>query len=398
MAPIPRLQAYDGPALLSYGFRPFFLLGAFYAGAEILAWLPMFYGELSVATAFAPRDWHVHELLFGYVPAVVTGFLLTAIPNWTGRLPIQGTPLLLLVVVWMSGRIAVALSAHFGWVPTAVIDVAFLVLVASVTAREIIAGHNWRNLKLVGILSLLAAGNLAFHVEAHFRGNADYATRAGISVVLILIMVMGGRLIPSFTHSWLARKKPGRLPTPFGRFDLICMVFSAAGLALWLIDPFGTLTGVTLIACGILNLARLARWAGDRTVAERLVLVLHLGYAFVPIGFVLTGLAALGVLTTSAGVHAWTVGAIGTMTLAVMTRASLGHTGHELTASASVQFMYAAIIVAAVARVCASLHVEWNDALLHTAALAWAAAFIGFSVAFGPALFRPRKVAKGAPA
>ena len=114
-----------------------------------------------MATAFAPRDWHVHELLFGYVPAVVTGFLLTAIPNWTGRLPIQGTPLLLLVVVWMSGRIAVALSAHFGWVPTAVIDVAFLVLVASVTAREIIAGRNWRNLKLVGILSLLAAGNLS---------------------------------------------------------------------------------------------------------------------------------------------------------------------------------------------------------------------------------------------
>jgi len=111
MTPILRLRAHSGPALLSYGFRPFFLLGACYAGLAILAWLPLFYGEIALATAFSPRDWHVHEMLYGYLPAVVTGFLLTAIPNWTGRLPLQGWPLLILVIAWAAGRIAVTLSA-----------------------------------------------------------------------------------------------------------------------------------------------------------------------------------------------------------------------------------------------------------------------------------------------
>ena len=148
MAPIPRLRPYRGPAILSYGFRPFFLLGSLYAGLAILAWLPILYGELSVASAFAPRDWHVHEMLFGYVAAVVTGFLLTAIPNWTGRLPIQGMSLLLLVATWLAGRIAVTLSAWTGWMAAAAIDVAFLVLLAGAASREIVAGRNWRNFKI----------------------------------------------------------------------------------------------------------------------------------------------------------------------------------------------------------------------------------------------------------
>jgi uncharacterized protein involved in response to NO len=135
MSPIPRLKAYRGPALLSYGFRPFFLLGAIYAGLAILAWLPIFNGELALSTAFGPIDWHVHEMLYGYLPAVVTGFLLTAIPNWTGRLPIQGTPLLTLVVVWLAGRMAVIFSAEIGWLPAAIIDVGFLVLVVQRTER-----------------------------------------------------------------------------------------------------------------------------------------------------------------------------------------------------------------------------------------------------------------------
>src|SRR5688572_15016490 len=122
MAPIPRLKPYKGSALLSYGFRPFFLFGAIYAGLAVLVWLPVFTGELALRTAFAPRDWHVHEMLYGYVPAVVTGFLLTAIPNWTGRLPIQGIPLLGLVIVWFAGRVAVTFSATIGWLPAAVID------------------------------------------------------------------------------------------------------------------------------------------------------------------------------------------------------------------------------------------------------------------------------------
>src|SRR5574337_2208831 len=136
MSPIPRLRDYRGPALLSYGFRPFFLFGAIQAGLAILAWLPVFNGELSISTTFGAIDWHIHEMLYGFVPAVVTGFLLTAIPNWTGRLPIQGAPLLVLVLVWLAGRLAVTFSADIGWLPAGIIDVSFLALVVAATARE----------------------------------------------------------------------------------------------------------------------------------------------------------------------------------------------------------------------------------------------------------------------
>ena len=183
MSPVPRLKDYRGPALLSYGFRPFFLLGAVFAGLAILAWLPMFSGELTLSTAFGPIDWHVHEMLYGYVPAVVTGFLLTAIPNWTGRLPIQGVPLLTLVAVWLAGRVAVTFSAEIGWLPAAIVDVAFLALVVAAAAREIVAGKNWRNLRVVGLVTLLLAGNVAFHLEAHINGGDEYGARIGIAAV-----------------------------------------------------------------------------------------------------------------------------------------------------------------------------------------------------------------------
>src|SRR5258708_39794044 len=149
-----RPRVYQGWPLLASGFRPFFLLGSIYAGLAILVWLPVFYGELQLASAFAARDWHVHEMLYGYLPAVITGFLFTAIPNWTGRLPIQGTPLLTLVIVWIAGRLAVTFSAETGWLVAMLIDASFLLLVAAAAAREILAGRNWRNLHVV-VLGLL---------------------------------------------------------------------------------------------------------------------------------------------------------------------------------------------------------------------------------------------------
>ncbi|MGO9390382.1 NnrS family protein, partial [Rhodoblastus sp.] len=141
-------RRYDGPALLSFGFRPFFLAGAIWAIVAVMLWLPQYFGELTLNMVFQPLDWHAHEALFGYVAAIVTGFLLTAVPNWTGRLPLQGQPLLLLLAVWFSGRVAVAFSAYIGWVPAAIVDCAFLALVCAAVAREIMAGKNWRNLKV----------------------------------------------------------------------------------------------------------------------------------------------------------------------------------------------------------------------------------------------------------
>jgi uncharacterized protein involved in response to NO len=386
MTGIPRLRDYRGPVLLSYGFRPFFLFGAMYAGLAVLAWLPVFGGELQLSTAFSLVDWHIHEMLYGYVPAVVTGFLLTAIPNWTGRLPIQGTSLLVLVSVWIVGRVFVTVSAETDWLLAAIVDVSFLALVVAATAREIVAGKNWRNLRVVGLVTILLAGNIAFHVEAHIKGTAEYGARIGIAAIVLLIVVIGGRIVPSFTRNWLARENPGRLPAPIGRFDVAVIGITAATLVLWIAQPVGRLTAAALAVTAALNIVRLARWAGDRTFRDRLVLILHIGYAFVPIGFLLSSAAALDIITTSAGIHAWTVGAAGTMTLAVMTRASLGHTGSALVASPMTQAIYAAVIIAALARICASLEPSSSEVLLHVAAAFWCIAFFGFSASFGPML------------
>jgi len=299
-------------------------------------------------------------MLYGYLPAVITGFLFTAIPNWTGRLPIQGTPLLVLVIVWVMGRVCVTFSAETGWLVAMLVDASFLLLVAAAAAREILAGRNRRNLNVVMLVLLLLAGNIAFHLEAHFNGAADTGIRIGIAMVVLLISLIGGRIIPSFTRNWLVRENPGRLPVPFGRFDVIVVAIGALALSVWVASPASHFAGAALAFAGVLHLVRLGRWAGDRTWRERLVLILH--------------------------VHAWMVGAAGTMTLAVMSRATLGHSGQQLTASVATQAIYAAIIVAALSRICAVIEPAHGEPLLHLAALAWAAAFFGFALSFGPLL------------
>ncbi len=261
-------------------------------------------------SVYTPLDWHIHEMLYGYVAAVVAGFLLTAIPNWTGRLPICGGPLGAMVVLWLSGRLAILLSAQLGIAVTAVIDVAFLAALAAVAAREIVAGRNWRNLRILTALGLLIAGNLVFHAEVYAYGRADYGIRIGIGAVILLISIVGGRVVPSFTHNWLARQQKGRLPIPFSRFDVVTIAASAVSLTMWTGIPDHVITGIALIIVSMLQAIRLARWAGDRTTSDRLVLVLHVGYIFVPIGFALTGVSILdpAFVPTSAGIHAWTGG------------------------------------------------------------------------------------------
>jgi uncharacterized protein involved in response to NO len=294
--------------------------------------------------------------------------------------------LLVLVMVWIAGRLGVTFSAETGWLAAMLVDASFLLLVAAAAAREILAGRNWRNLNVVMLVLLLLTGNIAFHLEAHFHGAADTGIRIGIGVVVLLISLIGGRIIPSFTRNWLVRENPGRIPVPFGRFDVIVVAIGALALSFWVASPAGHYTGAALAIAGLLHLVRLGRWAGDRTWRERLVLILHVGYAFVPSGFLLNAMSAFELVPAGAGIHAWMVGAAGTMTLAVMSRATLGHTGQQLTASRATQAIYAAIIVAALARICAVIEPAHSEPLLHLAAFAWAAAFFGFAISFGPLL------------
>jgi uncharacterized protein involved in response to NO len=182
------------------------------------------------------------------------------------------------------------------------------------------------------------------------------------------------------------RENPGRLLVPFARFDVVVIGISAATFALWVVQPFARATAAVLAIAGFLHIIRLVRWAGDRTWRDRLVLILHIGYAFVPVGFMFASGAAFEIAAASAGIHAWTVGAGGTMILAVMSRASLGHTGNTLAASAVTQAIYAAIVIAALARIGAVLEPAWSESLLVISALAWIAAFFGFAGSYGPLL------------
>jgi uncharacterized protein involved in response to NO len=384
-----QIRAFTGPAILSYGFRPFFLFGALWATIAVALWLPMLSGRLVLPSAFSPIEWHVHELVYGYVPAVIAGFLLTAVPNWTGRLPVVGTPLLLLFLTWVAGRIAILVSLWIGARIAAAIDLAFLAALGLVVAREIIARNNTNNLKVLGVVALLLVGNGLFHLEAGARIGNGHGTRFGIAAIVMLIMLIGGRIIPSFTRNWLARRRPGRLPAPFDRFDVAVMAASGVALASWVILPDKMPTALfALAACG-LNVARLYRWAGERTAAEPLVLILHAAYVFIPLGFLLLALGILtpGLVARTGALHGWTAGAIGLMTLAVMTRASLGHAGRPLTATRPIQFIYVAALIAALARVAAAFGLL-REPMLHLSATAWVLAFGGFVVIYAPLLAR----------
>lgn len=391
-AALARRRDYAGPAIFSYGFRPFFMGGAVWAALAILLWIPLYTGDLVLPSAISPLHWHVHEMLYGYVAAIIAGFLLTAIPNWTGRLPVCGLPLVGLAALWLAGRLAMMSTASIGLVAAAAIDVSFLAILAAVALREIIAGKNWRNLRVLVVVMVLIAGNVVFHLETNRSGAADYGIRLGLAAILLLISLVGGRIIPSFTHNWLVRENPGRLPRSFGRFDMIVIVFSAIAFAAWVAAPHWAGSGVLLLAAGGLHVARLLRWAGDRTLADRLVLVLHVAYLFVPAGFVLVGAAILWpvLVPATAGIHAWTAGAIGMMTLAVMTRASLGHTGQPLVASALTQAIYAFAFLAALARIIAA----FTDGMvfMHISATAWVLAFGGFAAVYGPRLIGRKPV------
>ncbi|MCC6777898.1 MAG: NnrS family protein [Hyphomicrobiales bacterium] len=385
-AALARRRDYSGPALFSYGFRPFFLGAALWSGLAVLLWVPRYFGEISLPTAMSPLDWHSHEMLYGYVAAAISGFLLTAIPNWTGRLPVCGLPLAALALTWLAGRIAILASARIGQGPAALIDIAFLVVLAGLALREIVAGRNWRNLRVLGVLAVLIAGNIVWHAELLRGGAGVYGPRIAIAAVIGMITLVGGRIVPSFTRNWLVRNNPGRLPTPFSRFDAVALAGGALALAAWVVIGDHPLVGAALLLGGVLHLVRLARWAGDRTLADRLVLVLHVAYAFVPLGFLLLGAAMLWpqAIAESAGIHAWTAGAAGMMTLAVMTRASLGHTGRPLIATPATQAIYLCGFLAVCLRLLAALG-GWPS-LLHVAGLAWVATFLGYAAVYGPLL------------
>lgn len=393
MVAIPRYRAHAGQALLSAGFRPFFLLSATWAALAVPIWLVFFAGDGAVPTLLPPPVWHAHEMIFGYAAATVAGFLLTAIPNWTGRMPLQGGPLAALAVLWMGGRVGVLVSMQIGAAGAAMLDLAFPVAFLAAVTREIVAGRNWRNLPMVAALTLLLAGNALVHLQAlGWATTAEMGNRLGIGTLLMLISFIGGRIVPSFTRNWLTKHRPDHAaPAPFGLVDRGALGVTAIALAAWVAAPDGAWTPWLELVAALALATRLARWRGTGAWREPLLWVLHLGYGWLVLGLLL--LAVNGIeplMPATAALHALTVGAIGTMTLGVMTRASLGHTGRPLVAGNGTTTIYALVTIAALLRLLAPLTGAYELATLGVAGAAWSGAFGLFVVLYGRPLMTPR--------
>jgi len=385
MQAAPRFQAVAGLAFFRFGFRPFFLGAGVWALVAVAIWLAAFRGLVSIPTAFDPVAWHVHEMLFGFVAAAIAGFLLTAVPNWTGRMPIRGVPLAVLFALWVIGRVAVTTSGLIGAGVAAALDLSFLALLLGLVAREIVAGRNWRNVPITIVLAVLLLANVLIHAEAvGHASTGPLGQRLGIAVVVLLINLVGGRIIPSFTANWLKKRGEARLPAGHDALDGGALAVLLLALAAWVAAPGGFAAGVGLIAAGVLAFIRVARWRGHRTLSEPLVWSLHLGFAWVPVGLLLTGTSlVIPSLPATAGIHALTAGAMGSMTLAVMTRATLGHTGRALAADRWTAAIYLLVATAALLRIAAPLLTEAYLPLLCASGVAWIAAFGTFAVRYG---------------
>ncbi|HXZ02828.1 MAG TPA: NnrS family protein [Stellaceae bacterium] len=380
---------------LAQGFRPFFLAAGVWSAAALALWIVLFAAGAALPSRFDPLAWHIHEMLFGFVMAAVAGFLLTAIPNWTRRLPVSGAPLALLLGLWLLGRAACLVSALLPSSLAIAADLSFPAVLLAVVAREIVAGRNWRNLPMVAPVTVLAVADLLMHLEAVGASvPPGLGWRLALAAVIVLISVVAGRIVPSFTRNWLAKRGDPDLPAVHGAIDRAALGTLHAGLVGWAFFPAERALGWLLLLGAALNLWRLLRWRGGATAEEPLLLVLHVGYAWLALGAGLLGMAELDAdLPPSAAIHALTAGAIGTMVLAVMTRVARGHTGRALSADRATSLIYVLVGLAALARVVAVFAGAWTLPLLVVSAGLWVAAFAGFVLRYGPMLLLPRAVA-----
>jgi uncharacterized protein involved in response to NO len=389
---INRASAHRAPAVLSQGFRPFFLAAAVWSIAALAIWIVVLVTGDNLPSRFDPLSWHIHEMMFGFAMAAIAGFLLTAIPNWTRRLPISGHPLALLVGLWLLGRLICLVSALVPFWLSAAVDLSFPVVLAAVAAREIVSGRNWRNLPMVVPVTVLGIANLLMHLEtAGVAVSAGLGWRLGLAAIIILISVVAGRIVPSFTRNWLAKRGAAVLPFAHGPVDRASLAILHLGLLGWVFDLEARFVGPMLLLGAALNFWRMLRWRGGATRAEPLLMILHIGYGWLAIGVALLGLTTVGFdVPLSAAIHTLTAGAIATMILAVMTRTTLGHTGRTLSADRITSLIYVLVGLAAVVRVAAAFETEWFMPLLIVSACCWIAGFAIFLVRYGPFLLQPR--------
>ncbi len=376
----------------SEGLRPFFLLGAAFAALSIPLWVLLVSGIVDLPLRGGALAWHIHETLFGFIAAAMAGFLTTAVPQWTGAKPIAGTPLALLVLLWLAGRAAWIVSGALpGWL-VAAIDLAFLPALCIALGASIVRVRQWRNLPVIVLVSILAAANAAVHAEMLdlWADGLMTGSRLGLLTVIVLVSLIGGRVVPAFTRNALAAAGQPAEIAPSARLAAFGNIAVAAAGALIVLDAPPVAAGAAALAAAGLATVRLAAWQGWRTRHIPLLWILHLAWFWVPAGLALYGLALLGAIAEGAAIHALSVGAAATMVMAISSRAALGHTGRPLVAPRPMVAAYLLLTLSAIARVLAALDDESGAALLHFSAACWSAAFALFFLVYMPILTRSR--------
>ncbi len=379
------------PPFLRGAFRPFFLLAALWAAAAIIIWMAAYSGAPVLGEVVDPLGWHQHEMLFGFVGAAVIGFLLTAIANWTGRPLLGGSGLAVLAALWIAVRVCFALGIGAPWLPL-VLELTLFLAVGVFAAREVVLSGN-RNLPIAIIVALMGTAAAVDLAETGgLLADNDIGLRSGIALVVILIGLIGGRIIPAFTRNWLMREGASQpMPTMPSPADMRVLAITAVSLVGWLLWPRSNVVGWLLLTSALAHLWRAARWQGWRTFADPLVVVLHLAYLWMPVGLGLLGLhLTFDLVSRSAAIHALGAGAMGLLILAVMSRASLGHTGRTLRAGPALASAYALVFVGALVRVLASVGLFAGVWPIHLSAALWAGGFILFALLYFPILTQPR--------
>ena len=386
--------------IFSNGFRPLFICTALSAMVLLLWWIAYLYGYVpSPSSPFTPLAWHSHEMLFAFIGSAIGGFLLAAVAKWSNRAPVSGVPLILLVSCWVAGRIAISFGAGVSPVLILVADSSYWLLLTLLVGREILISRNYRNLKVVLVLSLFTLLNSLFHLNS-FTSPAiaipelqGYISRAALMLVCLLISLIGGRIIPAFTGNWLkqqqrqaSHKAPLSLPTPFGTADIAAVIATVLLALCWTLYPEAKVTAVIAVIASMLQIFRLARWRSLATLKEPMLLSLHIGYAWIGIGFLIMAISIFSsTVPASTAIHALSVGAMAGLILSVAARAALGHTNRLLKAGKLMTAAFIVINLAALTRILASLF----PSCLALAAGLWLLAFLLFALRYLPILLSP---------
>ena len=370
----------SGFALWALGFRPFYLGGALFGSVAMLIWLGELTGQalLNTGSYMSGTLWHVHEMIYGFAAAIVAGFLLTAVRAWTSSNPAEGASLAALWLLWSAGRVLMwDGSGPVG----AIVDVAFLPVVAIVLLRVLLKAKNRHNIFLPAAVILLATLNLLFHIWAS-HGHGDWALRTGwlaVGLLVLFVTIIGGRIIPSFT----ANAVPGYSAT---RWRLVESLVMPVTLLAFLLDAIDAPWIATVAASGVAAIvqgARMAGWRSWRVGFRPILLILHIAYAWIPAGFVLLGLAASGNIPHSISIHTFTVGAVGCAIIAMITRTARGHTGRPLAAGAVEIGCYGLLILAAFLRVLGPwLAPGWTMDFIEASGLCWVVALLAYFVRY----------------